>query len=157
MSLIYFCQSHLHSSFNSLCYRVLYSIPNSVFCSFLVGNCTQGYYCPRGQSDPQAFQCPIGHYCPSGIHDPILCPSGTYQDEPARWYCRECPASYFCDKYALFFFFVLFSCRRIRQPARWHCHTAVVPIFCIEPLFSIQSSVSLTNLCTVYLEKLECV
>ena len=63
------------------------------------GDCTQGYYCPGGQESatPPGLECTQGHYCPTGSMAPIRCPSGSYQDETGTWYCKGCPAGYYCD------------------------------------------------------------
>ena len=63
------------------------------------GDCDQGYYCPAGQESatPAGLQCTQGHYCPTGSYEPLRCPSGTYQDEAGKWFCKGCPAGYYCD------------------------------------------------------------
>ncbi|XP_070552128.1 fibrillin-2-like [Ptychodera flava] len=61
------------------------------------GNCSQGFYCPRGQNVDDPYECPVGHYCPEHAFEPILCPSGTYQDQAGQWTCKTCLAGYYCD------------------------------------------------------------
>ncbi|KAF6036715.1 hypothetical protein EB796_004987 [Bugula neritina] len=61
------------------------------------GNCTRGFYCTGAETVDNANRCPIGYYCPERTTTPILCPSGTYQDEEEKWSCKECPLGYYCD------------------------------------------------------------
>lgn len=63
------------------------------------GDCDQGFYCPGGQesANPTGLECTQGHYCPTGSSAPHRCPSGSYQDETGKWFCKGCPAGYYCD------------------------------------------------------------
>ena len=63
------------------------------------GLCTQGFYCPAGQTvpNPNSYPCPYGYYCVEGSSMPQLCDSGTYQDEMYAYTCKECPAGFYCD------------------------------------------------------------
>ncbi|KAG7471369.1 hypothetical protein MATL_G00123830 [Megalops atlanticus] len=61
------------------------------------GPCSEGYWCPPGQSVGVAKPCPVGHYCPHGSAAPEPCPSGTYQDREKQATCRPCEAGYYCD------------------------------------------------------------
>ena len=63
----------------------------------VVGNCSQGFFCPRGESIAAPNPCPIGHYCVEHTYTPTLCPSGWYQDASGQWTCKPCPAGYYCD------------------------------------------------------------
>ena len=65
------------------------------------GRCTEGYYCPSGTSDPTPDNstCPVGHYCPLGVDIPIVCPPGSYQDEPVSESCKTCPTGFFCNSF----------------------------------------------------------
>lgn len=62
-------------------------------------DCDRGFYCPEEQivGNPNAYPCPKGYYCPPGSSVPIICPSGTYQDETQQWTCKDCPSGYYCD------------------------------------------------------------
>ena len=60
--------------------------------------CDATFYCPAGQKSKQPFPCTAGHYCPGGSPRPILCESGTWQDEPRKDHCKECPQGFFCDR-----------------------------------------------------------
>ena len=64
-----------------------------------VGLCSDGYFCPEGQTtpNPSMYICPQGHYCIAGSHEPVRCDSGSYQDETGQSQCKVCPAGYFCD------------------------------------------------------------
>ena len=63
------------------------------------GNCSSGYYCPKGQasSTPYNYSCPEGHYCLAGDSKPRQCPSGTYQDLTQQFSCNLCPEMYYCN------------------------------------------------------------
>ncbi|XP_023933458.1 uncharacterized protein LOC106181652, partial [Lingula anatina] len=61
------------------------------------GNCTAGYYCPQGERTPDPYLCTVGHYCPEASSSPVLCPSGTYQDQTGQFGCKTCPSGYYCD------------------------------------------------------------
>ncbi|XP_071505048.1 uncharacterized protein [Diadema antillarum] len=63
------------------------------------GNCSAGFYCPGGQTipTPNEYRCRPGYYCEEGVAEEHACPAGTYQDEPQRWDCKTCPASFYCD------------------------------------------------------------
>ncbi len=61
------------------------------------GLCDAGFYCPAGQSNKQAKNCTAGHYCPIGSPAPILCNSGTWQDQIQQSSCKICPEGYYCD------------------------------------------------------------
>ncbi|XP_069122179.1 multiple epidermal growth factor-like domains protein 6 [Argopecten irradians] len=63
------------------------------------GLCSSGYYCPSGQDNPTpaSYNCTQGHYCPEGSITPLRCASGSYQDDIGSWWCKACPAGYFCD------------------------------------------------------------
>ncbi|KAK2153848.1 hypothetical protein LSH36_283g03001 [Paralvinella palmiformis] len=61
------------------------------------GNCSRGFYCPKGQRSPNPYPCPVGHFCPENTYEPVLCPSGYYQDVIGQWDCKPCPAGYYCD------------------------------------------------------------
>ncbi|KAK1786529.1 hypothetical protein P4O66_017651 [Electrophorus voltai] len=52
--------------------------------------CSQGYWCLPGQTADLALPCPMGHRCPSGSSAPVLCPSGTYQDQWKQANCMIC-------------------------------------------------------------------
>lgn len=62
-------------------------------------NCSSGYYCPSGQvsSTPFNYSCPVGHYCLEGDSKPRPCPSGTYQDNPGKSSCKQCPKGFYCN------------------------------------------------------------
>lgn len=40
--------------------------------------------------------CPVGYYCPPGTVTPLGCPSGSYQDEHSKTYCKSCLSGYYC-------------------------------------------------------------
>ena len=63
------------------------------------GFCSEGYYCPRNQSDsrPSEFLCPVGYFCPMGSVQALLCPSGFYQPLTGQSNCSQCPAGHVCD------------------------------------------------------------
>ena len=63
------------------------------------GDCDQGYYCPGGQqsANPAGLECTLGHYCTAGSSAPLRCLSGSYQDEAGKWFCKGCPAGFYCD------------------------------------------------------------
>eukprot|EP01012_Entosiphon_sulcatum_P020572 TRINITY_DN2549_c0_g1_i18.p1 TRINITY_DN2549_c0_g1~~TRINITY_DN2549_c0_g1_i18.p1 ORF type:complete len:7257 (+),score=712.60 TRINITY_DN2549_c0_g1_i18:702-21773(+) len=63
------------------------------------GLCYGGFYCPGGNSEPEppAFFCPFGMQCPIGSAEPLICMSGTYQDNVGQSSCKSCPAGYYCD------------------------------------------------------------
>lgn len=61
------------------------------------GQCRQGYYCISGAKNDTQHQCPPGYYCPTGSTDKRPCPSGTYQNEWAKWTCKACPAGFYCN------------------------------------------------------------
>ena len=63
------------------------------------GVCSDGYYCPQGQSSaiPTDYPCPEGHSCPSGSFQPQPCPAGTYQDLPGQSACLACPPGFYCN------------------------------------------------------------
>ena len=62
------------------------------------GLCDAGFYCPAGQSSKTAISCTVGHYCPTGSPSPVLCESGTWQDEAQKSLCKVCPEGYFCNR-----------------------------------------------------------
>ncbi|OAF66035.1 hypothetical protein A3Q56_06248, partial [Intoshia linei] len=57
------------------------------------GDCSQGFYCPPGQSSPSNvnYECPAG-----GSLKPILCPAGKYQPNTASSSCLDCPEAHYC-------------------------------------------------------------
>ena len=64
---------------------------------FLLGNCSAGFYCPQGEITDSNLPCWVGYYCPEHSHIPLLCPSGWYQDQPGKAFCKLCPGGYYCD------------------------------------------------------------
>ena len=62
--------------------------------SDVAGPCSQGYYCPAGQSthSPGSFICPEAYYCTEGSPAPLPCDSGYYQNQQGQWNCTICPA-----------------------------------------------------------------
>ena len=70
------------------------------------GDCDPGYYCKRGNSDPNpdgsapgtGGPCPVSHYCPAGTSDPIACPAGTYNNVTHQSVCEPCHEGFFCPE-----------------------------------------------------------
>ena len=70
------------------------------------GPCDPGFYCLRGNVDPNPTgiddsiggPCPIGHYCLEGTSYPLECPSGTYNNVTGRDSCFTCPEAHFCPE-----------------------------------------------------------
>uniref|UniRef100_A0A3Q3IVN5 Uncharacterized protein n=1 Tax=Monopterus albus TaxID=43700 RepID=A0A3Q3IVN5_MONAL len=63
------------------------------------GQCTEGYYCPEGQSSetPQQHVCSVGHYCEKGSVRQTPCLPGSYQLRPGQGSCEMCPAGFYCQ------------------------------------------------------------
>ena len=64
--------------------------------------CPAGRYCPGIQmgDNRTTEMCPSGTYCPgnAAVEFPIVCPAGTYQDEPAQDRCKDTPAGYWTEE-----------------------------------------------------------
>jgi hypothetical protein len=86
------------------------------------GLCHEGYYCKRGNIEPNPMTgaintsvvatgaslsasvlvggspCPTGHYCPNGTATPFPCPAGTYNSFTGQGLsgCLVCPAGFYC-------------------------------------------------------------
>ncbi|XP_076833089.1 uncharacterized protein LOC143478045 [Brachyhypopomus gauderio] len=60
--------------------------------------CPEGWFCPAGTvtGHQPGRQCPPGHLCPYGSVEPFVCPSGTYQPQPAQPSCHTCPPGFYC-------------------------------------------------------------
>lgn len=63
------------------------------------GDCSAGWYCPPGQVSrtPASYPCPAGSYCKEGVDRPEKCPSGFYQNEAIKDFCKTCPENYYCN------------------------------------------------------------
>ena len=61
------------------------------------GNCSAGFYCPGGDTKGDSNPCDAGYFCPALSDFPQPCPSGTYQDEQARWDCKDCLEGRVCN------------------------------------------------------------
>jgi len=77
--------------------------PSGEYCetaglSLPTGNCTAGYYCVEGTSNPENEPCPYGHQCPGGSPYPERCPSATYAPVRGLAACYDCPSSYYCPE-----------------------------------------------------------
>ena len=81
----------IHCTAGSYCNSSGLAAPDSL--------CQPGYYCPDGQSvpSPALYPCPQGYYCVQGSPVPVICDSGSYQDEMYADTCKECPAGFYCD------------------------------------------------------------
>ncbi|KAL6471032.1 hypothetical protein MHYP_G00196820 [Metynnis hypsauchen] len=60
--------------------------------------CPEGWFCPVGTAMAQESgrQCPPGHACPYRSVEPAICPSGTFQSQPAQPSCHPCPPGFYC-------------------------------------------------------------
>jgi hypothetical protein len=68
------------------------------------GNCPVGAFCP--QSDTFPFipkQCPAGSFSLGNAVTCTLCPVGTYQSEPGKSSCLDCPTGNFCPSQGMNF------------------------------------------------------
>ncbi|XP_053729819.1 SCO-spondin isoform X1 [Synchiropus splendidus] len=63
------------------------------------GQCSEGFYCPGGQSSEQPLEhlCSPGHYCAKGSVAPSACPPGSYQPRAGQASCEPCPAGFLCQ------------------------------------------------------------
>ena len=68
------------------------------------GLCDEGYYCPAGSIQPNAFDCGVEeYYCPLGSSSPLLVPPGCYSspldvDRLNRFEIEVCPPGYYCNR-----------------------------------------------------------
>jgi len=66
----------------------------------LYSMCLPGFYCPIGSSSP--IICPVGSYCDQPmLEKPIECPAGTYNSQQQKELisdCIICPAGSYCNK-----------------------------------------------------------
>lgn len=99
---------------------------------FIQGNCSQGFYCPRGETIQTAHPCPIGHYCVEHTYEPMLCPSGWYQDVIGQWTCKLCPAGYYCDNS----YGIVVINDTVKCPPGYFCPEGVVIILFVNPVSS---------------------
>ena len=65
-----------------LCYHVLY----------VIGNCSAGYYCPGGDSEPAPANtiCTPGHFCPEGSATPTPCLVGSFSNTTGLTQASDC-------------------------------------------------------------------
>ena len=67
--------------------------------SFVVGNCSAGFYCTNTSSTPRQHDCPVGSFCEEG-QLPTLCPAGTFSNDlnnQAESDCNNCTAGSYCE------------------------------------------------------------
>lgn len=78
--------------------------------SKFVGNCSAGFHCKGGASNPSTadgvsiVECPEGHYCTQGTTSPTGCPIGTWSNSTGlatQGECQSCPGGYYCDSVGL--------------------------------------------------------
>ena len=78
--------------------------------SLPTGECSAGYYCIIGATQPNPVNdtsgdiCTPGNYCPQGTHTPVQCPPGTFRNTSGGMSvedCSACSPGHYCEGYGL--------------------------------------------------------